>query len=292
MRIMTSNIWGDYFKNPVSLREQDLFSVYRKYAPDVIGFQEVTPAWHDSKLFLNLRKDYNIIGTDMCDRKSFTPMAIKKEFAIIAYGHEQLENTPDFSKSITWAVLERAGVRFAVCNTHFWWMRGNEAEWIKKDFGVENYTLHDHNMLRCENARQLSAIMKQLNGRYDVSVFALGDMNGTATEEMFDVYAQNGIISLYNVAEQRDNICSIHGDPVQGDDGRYHGKKTTPEYIAELRSTLSLPQTEEADAHLCSIDHIVALGDGFKVVSYCVVEDQKALDATDHSPVFADVDLT
>ena len=30
MRIMTSNIWGDYFGNEVSSREGQLYSVYKK----------------------------------------------------------------------------------------------------------------------------------------------------------------------------------------------------------------------------------------------------------------------
>ena len=37
VRIMTSNIWGDYFGNEVTRREDQLFEVYMKYAADVIG---------------------------------------------------------------------------------------------------------------------------------------------------------------------------------------------------------------------------------------------------------------
>ena len=41
-----------------------------------------------------------------------------------------------------------------------------------------------------------------------------------------------------------------------------------------------------------SLDHIVSLGkDGFEVISYRVVTDSFVLDATDHSPVFADVEF-
>ena len=33
IRVMTSNIWGDYFGNEVQVREDQLFEVYSKYAP-------------------------------------------------------------------------------------------------------------------------------------------------------------------------------------------------------------------------------------------------------------------
>lgn len=43
--------------------------------------------------------------------------------------------------------------------------------------------------------------------------------------------------------------------------------------------------------HTYSIDHIVAYGEGYKVLTYKIVADQYALDATDHSPVYADIVL-
>ena len=45
MRIMTSNIWGDYFGNEVDSREGQLYDVYKKYDADVIGVQEATAKW-------------------------------------------------------------------------------------------------------------------------------------------------------------------------------------------------------------------------------------------------------
>ena len=40
-----------------------------------------------------------------------------------------------------------------------------------------------------------------------------------------------------------------------------------------------------------SIDHMVGYGEGYKVSEYYIVEDQDALDATDHSPVYVDIEL-
>ena len=51
MRIMTSNIWGDYFGNETSSRENQLFDVFEKYDADIIGMQVVPDSWYKSGIF-------------------------------------------------------------------------------------------------------------------------------------------------------------------------------------------------------------------------------------------------
>lgn len=258
MRIMTTNIWGDYFGNPVEAREADIFRVYEKYAPDVIGLQEITPGWYAGKLFGWLAKDYFFVGTELTESGNYVPMAVKKGFTLMAKGYEPLYDTPDKSKGVTWAVLkDNAGKVFAVCNTHFWWMAGKT----------------EHDALRARNAQQLADIMKYLSGRFGCPAFAFGDMNCNRNSQVFRVvYLVNGIKPLIDMTDERDCVCTLHGDPAADSEGRYHGEKSL------------LDQT-------VSIDHIVAMGDGFTVSQYRVVEDQFALDATDHSPVYADIEL-
>ena len=291
MRIMTSNIWGDYFNNPPSGRDDKLYGVYQKYSPDVIGFQEVTKGWYESSLFEKLSGEYYFVGTERFETKNYVPMAIKKENSLLAKGFEYLENTPDASKAITWAVIEKNGNAVAFCNTHFWWMRGTESEKVREQKGVLDFSLEDHCRLRANNARQLTALMKQLHNKYSCPVFAFGDMNATITESVFDIYEQNGVKRLWTVAEEKDRTCSLHGDPVKDANGVFVGVKATKEYITSLRRILCLPELTHEDGYFTSIDHIVALGDSFRVTQYRVIEDQDALDATDHSPVYADVEF-
>lgn len=291
MRIMTSNIWGNFFNNPPELRKDDIYSVYKKYAPDVLGFQEAAAGWYETDLFYKLSENYYFIGTACYDNRNSTLMAVKKEYTVIADGHEQLEHTPDWSKSITWAVLEKDGKRIAVCNTHFWWMRGERSIYIKEVLGVAEYSMKEHCMLRNINAKQLSELMHFLHKKYSCPVFAFGDMNATVTEEIFRIFEQNGIKNLYDMTEQKDTVCTVHGDPVLGEDGAFHGTRATAEYISEFRKELCIPEPESKDGHFISIDHIIALGEDFEVTQYRVVEDTNALDASDHSPVYADVTL-
>lgn len=290
MRIMTSNIWGNFFNNPPELRKDALLRVYKKYNPDIIGFQEAAQGWYDVDLFWKLGEEYTLIGTACCNNKNSTPIAVKRSITVIAYGHEQLEKTPDVSKAITWAVVEKDEQRVAVCNTHFWWMRGGEPEETKKACGVSGYTLEDHCKLRSDNARQLVRLMKYLSERFSAPVFAFGDMNCVISEGVFDVYAENDVKMLFDAAAERDVVCSIHGDPKRGDDGLFHGKRADAEYIAHVREVLRLPKVSgDEEGYHSSIDHIVGRGDGFDVLQYRVVEDEDALNASDHSPVWADI---
>ena len=199
------------------------------------------------------------------------------------------EKTPDDSKAVTWAVLRQKDFVFAVCNVHFWWMRGTESEEVKRIKGVLDFSFEDHCKIRAENARQLTNLMKYLQERYSCPVFAFGDMNAAITESVFDVYEQNGVRKLFDLAEQKDYICTVHGNPVFGTDGDFHGVEATEAYISSFRKVLCLPKITDNSGYLTSIDHIVALGDNFKILQYRVVTDQPALDATDHSPTYADV---
>lgn len=256
MRIMTSNIWGDYFNNPVEDREKLLFDVFDRYKPDILGLQEVNKSWYESNLLEYLSEEYCFVGTEIYENTNYVPMAYEKGLLLLAKGYERLLDTTDKSKAITWAVFQDAAEnKFGVCNTHFWWKTGPE-----------------HDLIRVKNAKQLTSLIKNIHAKYECPVFAFGDMNTTISSEVFQVYAENDIQNLYDLAEAKDNISSHHGDPEPDALGKLRGAKTGKD-----RSF--------------SIDHMVGLGSGFKVLEYRVVTDQDALDATDHSPVYVDIIL-
>lgn len=295
MKIMTSNIWGDFFGNEVSGRDEQLYQVYKKYDPDIIGLQEATGAWYLSNLFRQLEQDgYLFLGAHYVHPDCYTsvpgqslyeggisvPMLIKKEcFSVEEYGYEQLRNTPDRSKAITWAVLKKKadGKVFGVCNTHFWWMSGKESEedkvQLERVIGASaRWSKEAHDALRVENAEQLAARMKYIRDKYDCAVFAFGDMNTHLDSEVFDVYRSNQIKCLQDEARTASEVSSWHGNPQRGADGHYHGARTQ--------------KGREG-----SIDHMVGMTEKYEVAAYVVVEDQEALDATDHSPVYAELTL-
>lgn len=151
--------------------------------------------------------------------------------------------------------------------------------------------MKDHDNIRAQNAEQLVQLMRHLQIKYSCPVFAFGDMNATVNDSVFDVYSVNKVGLLYDLAPQKDSVCSVHGDPVRGSDGLFHGTKATEESVNAFRKLLRLPEAKNAEGYFSSIDHIVAIGENFNVERYCVIEDQDALDVSDHSPVYADIQL-
>ena len=259
IRIMTSNIWGDYFGNEVQVREDQLLEVYTKYAPDVLGMQEVTPSWHASTLMTGMEQaGYLLLNDAPAGVKNYNAMFVNAaRFTVRKSGFEQLSHTEDASKNMQWAVLtdKESEKRIVVCNAHFEYRHGPQ-----------------YDEAREFNAEQMAWRMRFLKEKYDcVAAFGFGDMNTNTASSVFPVFEKRGILPLADAAPERPAFSSYHGYPVRGEDGRYHGKPTENSYK-------------------WSLDHIVGMG-AYRVADYRFVTDQPALDATDHSPVFADVEI-
>ena len=258
IRIMTSNIWGDYFGNEVQVREDQLLAIYTQYAPDVVGMQEVTPAWHASTLMTGMENaGYLLLDNAPAGINNYNAMFVNTaRFTVRKSGFEQMTHTEDASKNIQWAVLidKESEKRIAVCNAHFEYRHGPQ-----------------YDEAREFNAEQIVWRLRFLKEKYGcVAAFAFGDMNTDTESTVFSVYKKRGLTPLIKQADVLLTFSTYHGYPVRGEDGLFHGKTTKRPYNE-------------------SLDHIVGMGE-YCVKDYRIITDQPALDATDHSPVFADVE--
>ena len=259
VRIMSSNIWGDYFGNEIAVREDQLLDVFERYAPDVLGMQEATKNWRQSALFRGLAKDYEFVDTGAFTDNNYTPLVYRRDlFDLIEGGFTKFEDTPDNSKSCTWAVLEYKGNgrRFGAISTHWWWKNIGKAE---------------DDALRVSNGAKITEIARTLVEKYNIPVFAFGDFNSRYACPSLAYLRKNGWKFAQEEADVTMAVSTHHGDPKRGDDGLFHGEAT-------LRTAEN------------SIDHVVYMG-GAQAIEFRVVEDQDALDATDHSPIWCDFEI-
>jgi len=259
VRIMSSNIWGDYFGNEIAVREDQLFDTFERYAPDVLGMQEATTNWRQSALFRNLAREYEFIDTGLFTDNNYTPLLYRRKFFdLIDSGFTKFSDTPDNSKSFTWAVLQykQNGKQFGAISTHWWWKNIGRAE---------------DDALRVSNAAEVTQLALELVEKYGIPVFAFGDFNSRYACPSIAYLREQGWKYAQEEAEVTMAVSTHHGDPKRGEDGLYHGEAT-------LRTAEN------------SIDHIVYLGNA-SPIEFRVVEDQDALDATDHSPIWCDFEI-
>ena len=259
VRILSSNIWGNYFGNEIAVREDQLLDVFRRYAPDVLGMQEATKSWRESALFRELCADYEFVDTGAFTQANYTPLVYRREFFdLVDGGFVSFEDTPDSSKSFTWAVLEYKGTgkRFGALSTHWWWKNIGKAE---------------DDALRVSNAAKVTELARALVEKYNIPVFAFGDFNSRYACPSIAYLRENGWKFAQEDASVTMQVSTHHGDPVRGEDNLFHGEAT-------LRTA----------EH--SIDHIIFMG-AASPIEFRVVEDQDALDATDHSPIWCDFEI-
>ena len=276
MRFLSFNIWGDYFKNPVSERDAAIEATIRQYDPDVISLQEVTPKWWESPMFSNLSSSYGIVRGDEEDalrrggvkvkkharQINHEPLLYKKaRLALIDSGLDFFHLRLGAEKSVTWAVLEdkKDKKRFIAFATHFWY-KGNGAE---------------SDVIREYNALQIMWRISELRHKWgNLPVIGGGDLNSYPDSLAHDVFIRHGFVNAADAADVRSPYRSHHGDPKRGADGKYHG---------------SLPQKD--DLAKFSIDHVLYTA-GVHGLKHEIGRDQMALDATDHSPVLVEFELT
>ncbi len=255
MRVMTINVWSDYADNPVAPRETGILNTIKAYSPDIIGMQEFSKNFYTSRLFEELKQEYVCVGIR---EKTSTPVFFKKSvFTLRECGWVWYDGTMFDDKSITWAVLDDnvSGRRIGICSTHLWYKIGEE-----------------HDKIRENNAKQLLDKMTYIKNNYDAVVFAVGDFNCTTDSMAMKYLEENGVYTSYKLTDNHSKFCTYHGYPVKGEDGKFYGKPTNEGYEN-------------------SIDHIVTFKNDVIVKRQDIVVNEEILGSTDHSPLYADIEI-
>lgn len=256
MRLMTMNVWSDYMDNPIAPREYGIYNAIMKYNPDIFGLQEMSINWHTSNFSKIIAEDYVCVEIS-CE--NHVPVYYKKtKFELIECGWERYNGIPrpHRDKSFTWAVVEdkETNKKIGVCNTHLWYKIGEE-----------------HDRIRDNNARQLLSKMMYIKSRYNVPVFAFGDFNCAVGSSAMDILEEHNIYTSFKLTDNHSLISTYHGYPVRGDDGKFYGQETYEDYTR-------------------SIDHVITYKDDVKITKQDVVVYPEILGATDHSPIYIDVE--
>lgn len=258
IRIMSHNIWC----GAVHDRDLHLASIYRRYLPDVLGLQEMTPNLYESRLLGLLEDEYELLKPETDGLLDNTPILIRRGvFDVVRCGwhlYDGLNNHQ--SKSLSWAVLRRVrdGVRLGVISTHYWWQKGPESD-----------------LARVYDAKQLAAYAHFMQTEYNIPVVAMGDLNMRIGAPGYNEMISNGAMDMRLAAKDYASRSNTHHayavyDPESGE------YKNGP---------------APKGCHLNAIDHMFVYGaEQLDVRVFDVITEQEALDVSDHCPIFVDCD--
>lgn len=256
IRIMSHNIWCGAVYN----RDSHLANIYLRYAPDIIGLQEMTQNLYDSRLLSLLDEQYELLRPETNGMLDNTPLLIRRGvFETVKCGwhlYDGLNNHA--SKSLAWAVLRKTdgGEMIGVISTHYWWQKGPESD-----------------TARVYDAHQLGAYARFIATEYQVPVVVMGDLNMRIGAAGYNAMLADGAMDMRIAAVEYASRSNTHHpyavfDPESG------------EYING-----PMPR----GSHLQAIDHMFVYGHaGLDVRTFDVITEQEALDASDHCPIFVD----
>ncbi len=269
VRIMTSNVWGNCPADAyISNRDDNLAVIYHRYLPHSVGLQEYSP---------KSRAESENIGVLISDRYTEVPVdtgPYTNNYTPIFYRHDLLERVAGgylcfhslndvSSKSVTWACfsVRATGNRYIHINTHYYWTSDAPGR-----------------AARIQNSQEMIALVETLTKRFPgTPMFFTGDFNCRTCEAPLVMLADEGILESRDLnSGEKPTICSHHGYPGKSADGL----------------SFAVPAQTEPDPTR-SIDHIlVRRGEApVTVHSHVIVDDTESLLATDHCPIYCDMEF-
>lgn len=130
----------------------------------------------------------------------------------------------------------------------------------------------EHDRIRDKNAVKLLNRMTDIKNKYGCPVFSFGDFNCTIESTALKLLEENNIYTSFKLTENHSPIATYHGYPTRGEDGKFYGKPTTTDYTK-------------------SIDHFVTFKGDVVITKQEVVVYPEILGATDHSPIYVDIEF-
>lgn len=177
IRVMSFNVLCELWDSKAAdyhHRAPTAVAVVKKYAPHVVGLQEMSDNYH-SKIKALFGEDYTIIDPkNERGETNFSPLAYNTKKVTLKEHGTQIFSEGNNTKLrlAAWALFEdkESGKRFVVVNTH-WDLGGNPA-------------------FRTTHAKEMGDVVNQLKGRYNCAVITTGDYNTREDETQYRLFVE------------------------------------------------------------------------------------------------------
>lgn len=276
-RIMFYNVlWGGHPVHAPTERNILAAELIREFSPAVAGLQECGHEKRSKVTACDIMHEMERVGylevfapTSELQYKGYNCAPLiydPKQVKVIESAHhwytqqcERADKIDQSSKSMTWGVFEdlKTGERYAVAGTHM---------------------CTQDDAIRETQVLEAIEIFEEIHQKYNVPIILGGDFNSLCTHRGYLRYREEGYPDAYELA-------TLHRNDVK----RHH---PYPAYDFDLE--LVMP-TADAEYHAAekSVDHILYpyRTDTQKTFVYGVPINDYSLAASDHFPVFVDIDF-
>ncbi|MBQ9071225.1 MAG: hypothetical protein IJY23_07770 [Clostridia bacterium] len=255
--IYDHNIWGNMpGMSTISNRNALIGELISYHDADFVSFQECNPKTSrngDVDIEAVLAPEYKEVKTE-AGRLNFTPIFYKENrFTVIESGFFAYPGLNDLdSKSLTYAVFEEneTKVRVGIISTHFWWMARGEND----------------NLQRIDNARVLLENIKRIKDKYDIPVFAMGDLNcGFNADQGEEPYffLKEQLLDVREIAPISTDTLTHHDYPPRNEnaiytaEGRREPVRTLDHFFVTEHKNVAIDsfEVDTSDEAYASSDH-------------------------------------
>ena len=280
VRIMSANVlayrWGEAkYRNvlPVAQRAEIFAGVLLNYTPDAVGAQEMDEPWKQAFPWYleRMAKKDSVEYTYLHSSATYENKTMIN-FSSILYRSDMY--TVEETGCRVYSIWEKTPTYFQRVASYVKLTAKNDSS--KEFILVNTHWAHEDHETVNACAVEMAALVNELKAKYEgVSVFCTGDYNNLNTREWGDKYLNQFVSDI--------------GGSIASAEAKKSGVLITPggcRYSAEKMNDNVLREIDNS-----FIDHIVCAGGASTVMRHDTIRANGCHVLSDHSPIYADIDL-
>ena len=280
VRIMSANVlsyrWGEAdYSNilPVAQRAEIFAGVLLNYTPDAVGAQEMDEPWKQAFPWYleRMEKKDNVEYTYTHSTATYGNKTMIN-FSAIVYRSDMYDL--DDTGSRVYSVWEKTPSYFQRVATYVKLTAKNDSS--KSFILVNTHWAHEDHETVNACAVEQAALVNELKAKYaGVSIFCTGDYNNLSTREWKDDYLNQMVADI--------------GGKIASAEAKKNGVLITPGGCRASAKNMHENIMREVDNSF--IDHIICAGGATTVMRHDTIRANGCNILSDHSPIYADIDL-